>query len=427
MGFARFGKATRVLRILRMIRLLRLARMKEVLEAFVEQLNSEYFLILVDVAKLLFCMLGVAHIIACAWYLVSTSSTPNWITVKEGDNPGLYIIANCDEDQKRLENGVSENACGKVDQLYIMALRWAMTQFAGGMDEVVPVHFAEHMFAALVNLLCFWGGAVFVSFLTSSMTNLYMMSSQKIVKLATLRRYLRSNQISKNLGLRVTRNAEHSLKEHAQAAPEEDVDLLNYVSQPLRIELHFEMYGPIMQIHPFFEKYMCECPHVMRRVCHTSMAYTGVSRGDVLFNVGEQPRHSQMIIIASGKMEYLFNASGENVTSVLTAGSWVCEACLWVSWVHRGQLVAKEYTKIFTLDSADFGSIACSFEHTGLFDPLQYATEFCEALEDCDEDEVSDLPLPHQLDDCHGIPQDDPCRSGGDYSGPKKKGLKWVG
>jgi hypothetical protein len=190
LGFARFGKASRVLRILRMIRLLRLARMREVLDNLVEKFNSEKLIILIDIVKLISFMLGGGHVIACLWYLVSTGSEPNWVSQKEADNPGLYLKAGCDPDQEALDNPEKDgpNACGKVDQLYIMSLRWAITQFAGGMDEVTPVHFAEHLFAAFIYLYCFWSGAVFISILTSSMTNLYMTSSTQAIQLTTLRR-----------------------------------------------------------------------------------------------------------------------------------------------------------------------------------------------------------------------------------------------
>jgi len=193
----------------------------------------------------------------------------------------------------------------------------------------------------------------------------------------------------------VTRNAEHALRERAKSMPESVVNLLEFVSEPLRVELHFEMYGPILSMHPFLKEYICECPHVMRRVCHSAMSYAGISRGDVLFNVGEIPKSPQMIIVSDGQLQYNCETDRREATYILEAGSWICEACIWVSWVHRGQLIATQYTKIFTLDANAFASIVSSFEHQGVFDPFAYANDFVATLDDLEIEEVNDLTVPH--------------------------------
>merc|ERR1740130_1183783 len=102
------------------------------------------------------------------------------------------------------------------------------------------------------------------------MTQWYIIGSQQAQQLTLLRRYLSQNGISKKLALRVQRNAKFSMKEEQKHMPESGVALMKHVSEPLHVELHFEMYNPMLQVHPFFARYVEECPHVVRKVCHTA-------------------------------------------------------------------------------------------------------------------------------------------------------------
>jgi hypothetical protein len=354
LGFARFTKASRVFRILRMIRLLRLARMTEVLTFLTERVDSEKLVIAIDVLKLLILMLGVGHLVACLFYAVGNSAgnNQNWLD-QEGYKDASY------------------------EAKYLMSLRWSMSQFSGGMDEVVPYSIMENLFALIVFLISFWSGAVFISILTSSMTQWYMLGSQIQQQLTTLRRYLSQNGISKKLALRVQRNAQHSLAEQQRTMPEEAVQLIHQVSEPLRVELHFEMFSPVLSIHPFLHTYMEECPHVARKICHLAMKRADSSPGDIIFSVGEIPAKPKMFLIGDGHLEYKgFDGLGVN----LEGGEWVAEACLWVKWTHRGTLRAISDARIFTIDAKEFQTICGQFEHIGGFDPRTYAAAFADNL-----------------------------------------------
>merc|ERR1719359_1853039 len=201
-------------------------------------------------------MIGFGHIIACLWYAIGNADggTRNWL----------------------VQHGYADE---NLSFQYVMSLRWAISQFAGGMDEVTPESLGEHIYAVVVFVSAFWSGAVFVSILTSSMTQWYIIGSQQAQQLTVLRRYLSQNGISKKLALRVQRNAKHSLAEEQKHMPENAVMLIKHVSEPLRVELHFEMYSPMLLVHPFFIRYMEECPHVVRKVCHTAMEMHQVSIG----------------------------------------------------------------------------------------------------------------------------------------------------
>jgi len=362
LGIARLGKASRIFRILRMIRLLRLARMTEVLSFLTERINSEKLVIVLDILKLLVIMVGGGHGVACIWYaLGKAESSENWLKEFE------YV----DE---------------HLGFRYVMSLRWAMSQFAGGMDEVHPVSMIENVYAIVVFLFAFWSGAVFLSILTSSMTQFYIIGSQTSQQLVTLRQYLAQNRISNKLALRVTRNAQHAMAEQQRSMPEAGVLLIKKVSEPLRVELHFEMFSPMLCVHPFFARYIVECPHVVRKVCHQAMEKAAVSVGDIIFNVGEIPAKPKMFIVTMGQLRYNSVADGKHIVN---EGQWISEAPLWVPWVHRGLLVAVADSYLCTLAAKEFQAIVDQFEHIG-FDPRDYAKRFAEELNN-HVGEVNDL------------------------------------
>merc|ERR1712176_686096 len=155
------------------------------------------------------------------------------------------------------------------------------------MDEVTPKSLTEHAYAAFIFVGAYWTGNVIISNLTSHMTQIYLLGSQRQQKLNLMRRYLHQNGVSKTLTLRVQRNAQYTMKLRAKETPESAVGLENLVSTPLRIELHFEMYAPTLQVHTWFDKYAAECPQVVRKICHSAMSTCHVSTGDVLFHQGE--------------------------------------------------------------------------------------------------------------------------------------------
>jgi hypothetical protein len=358
LGFAKLGKSARVFRILRMIRLLRLAKMTEIIGLLTERFHSDKLVIFLDVVKLVTIMVGAAHFVGCCWYAIGNAASDdnNWVVQHEYHNSDLGMK-------------------------YVMSLRWAISQFAGGMDEVTPHSMGENIYAIFVYLIAFWSGAVFLSILTSSMTQWYMVGSQQKQQLTVLRRYLAQNNISKKLTLRLSRNAIHSLAEKQKNVPEEMVVLVQEVSVPLRVELHSEMYQPVLNWHPFFALYELECPHVLRRVCHSAMAICNLVKMDTIFDEGETPTQPKMYLVSTGLLAYN-TISGKSAQ--VHESQWVCEHPLWVPWTHHGTLTAASDSRLYTLDCTEFQSIVGAFEHNG-FDPRQYAIAFVNGLNIMDE------------------------------------------
>lgn len=367
MGYARMGKASRTIRLIRMVRLLRLIRMRQVFRLLAERIQSERLIIVADIVKIMMIIVGLGHVIACIWYGIGAREDEQntWLEVHKFDKTPLTFR-------------------------YTTSLHWSLLLFSGGTDEIVPQNTGERVYAIFVFLLAFVMAAVFVSSLTSSMTQLHMLASQQQQKLSVLRRYLHQNGVSNGLALRVMRSAQHAVWEQKRLMPESSVELLLVVSEPLRVELHFELYAPVLAVHPFFAHYMEECPQVMRKVCHHCVGLLLISRGDIIFNAGEIPAHPKMYIICSGRMVYREITGKERTLGI---GEWISEACLWCPWMHRGLFMGATECRLCLLDARKFQDIVGEFDHTDFdFDPKKYATEFVASLNHSHID-VSDMPL----------------------------------
>lgn len=363
------SKASRIIRIIRLMRLLRLIRMREVVAGILERFKSEKLIILAELIKLMTLMIGLAHLLACCWYGLSAEF--------ESESTAAWVV----------EYGFGQEV--RLSKKYLMSLHWSLSQFAGGMDEITPVNDWERFFSICVFCMAFIVASAFVSSVTSSMTQLYFIGSQQSAQLSLLRRYMAQNKITKRLALRIQRNAQHMLIQLQESMSEDKVVILSVVSEPLKVELHFELYRDKVSCHHFFRKYLTECPQVMRRVCHSAIVYTRYSPGDVIFDTGENPKTPTMYFVIQGELEYA-HVSGLRSSATVTHGEWLSEAVLWTSWTHRGCLTATTDCLLTLVDAQQFQDIVSQFEH-GDFNPADYAHDFVTRLNREHPNDISDL------------------------------------
>lgn len=373
MGFARAGKASRTFRIIRMIRLLRLARVRNILHALFERIESEQLSILAGIASIMVVIVGLSHIIACIWYGIATEGRPDtWLKVHNFDT-------------------------ASIEYQYTTALHWSLLQFAGGTDEIVPQNTGERIYAVVVFILAFVLASIFVGRLTSSMTQLHMLSKKDTEKFQVLKRYLSKHEISSALTLRVIHNAQHALSETQRFIEESKVELLGLISDPLRVELHYELYAPVLRVHPFFNHFCDSCPQVMKKICHGAMSQLLVSAGDVVFMPGEVPSPPQMFIVCSGELSY-HTMSG--AISYVEVGHWISEATLWTPWIHQGMLKVSSDCRLCRLDATKFLEFTARFDPD--FDIRKYARAFVTAMNNGEMD-LSDLPYHDDIEEIQEV------------------------
>eukprot|EP00928_Gymnodinium_smaydae_P021196 TRINITY_DN18250_c0_g2_i1.p1 TRINITY_DN18250_c0_g2~~TRINITY_DN18250_c0_g2_i1.p1 ORF type:complete len:745 (+),score=177.87 TRINITY_DN18250_c0_g2_i1:145-2379(+) len=344
------GNLAKSFRTARVVRLLRLVRMQEVMVQITERIQSDKLTFVLDILKSIVFVVAVSHVIGCCWWGVGTSGLgDSWVQQK----------------------GYETSALGTQ---YLVSLHWSLSQFTGGMDEFAPVGSIERLYAVLAWIFGFVSATIIVSILTSKLTQLYMIGGAQSRQMSTLKKYLKQNDISSNLALRMVKSAKHAMS--GDLTPDA-VEMLHVVSEPLKVEMHFEQYSAVIRSHPFFAEYIQEGPYVMRRVCHFANSTLMLANGDIVFSKGENPANPKMYFVWKGSLEYSIGAGD---STPVVEKQWIAEPVLWTKWTHRGMLTATNDVKLVCLDAKTFQEIVDRFKDIGGFDPKVYAADFVRYL-----------------------------------------------
>mmetsp|Transcript_14225 Transcript_14225/g.40735 ORF Transcript_14225/g.40735 Transcript_14225/m.40735 type:complete len:1022 (+) Transcript_14225:2-3067(+) len=386
-GWSRFGNVLRLLRIVRVVRIVRFIKAPEMMDFFNEYIRSEQVLLIASLGKVILLTLSVAHVVACLWYgvgRISSSDDRRWIKQSQTEDLGLM-------------------------QQYLLSFHWSLAQFAGEL-VIEPQNETERAFTVVVLFLAIIGSSMFVSSLTTSMTRLQFLSSKHTSQLATLRRFLLDRNISRPLATRVQQNAQFALQEQKKDIPEASVDLLNLISNPLLVELHFEIYSHVLLEHPFFACYNHINPGGVQKVCHQAVKLFTMYKGDLLFSDFEVPSSKRMYFIVNGGLHY---SQPRRLATPASKGMWMCEAFLWTHWSHCGTARAAQTSRLLALDAEKFQTLVSTFPTPHA---RHYAELFVEAMNEFEIDELSDLEtLLEELDDlieeAFPVEEEDCCES----------------
>jgi len=376
---ARIGKAGRGFRTLRMLRLLRMLRVGNIMmmsDRF-SNLQSEKMLLLTEVVKIMVGILMMAHCVGCIWYGIGAVAL-------DSNGSSWFEPFSLHEKDWSLR--------------YLASIHWSLSQIQGGNEEFFPTTSVERVYAVAVLLFTFMVTMMFVSRLTSSLTQLHIISSSQEQQFAVLRKYLSHNKISHKLVSRITKSVKFILSASKQNVHAEDVVLLSYISKQLQAELAFELHGGILSHHFFFAKYIDESPQVMKKVCHQAVHPIVVSGSDIIFADGERPSKPVMYVLDTGALVYLA-ANGkiaylESEKASYSTYSFISEATLWVSrWVHLGMLKAVDHCSLFEMDAQKFQELSSQW-HSLDFSPRVYAANFVMVMNHASEEaSVTDLSM----------------------------------
>lgn len=381
-------------------------------------------MLVLDMLKGIIGIVAVCHFVACFWYWIGTMEHAIGGWVKE-ENGGLAWEAH------------------DIYYRYTSSLHWALSQLTGGMDEITCTNPTERIFTICIFLSAFIIAAAFVSNLTSALTRLELITSRRRTQISALRKYMTHHGISRRLMQRLQRNAIHRMSEREKIVSEASVELIQMISDSLRVELHFEMYSGVFACHDFFSYYMRECPHVMRQVCHNAVTSHHASAGDLLFCTGEKPAEPKMYILRTGSLQYTSIAgatqpvdrkrqiaegvkcvcgnmfmsdsvfcrkcgakkpeetpasmrtqgfapgvapkkpeeytSNAGATQTVVRKRQIAEAVLWTDWIHRGVCAATIDCVLCVLSAREFMTIVSRYNHPD-FDPSKYAGAFVRDL-----------------------------------------------
>lgn len=363
------GGTVRGLRLIRITRVARVIKLPQLVRFFDERVRSEKLMLLLSVFKITLFILGLAHVVACLWYgLGESTHGDSWVKAED----------------------LGEGSGATLSKKYLYSFHWSITQYVGGMDEILPTNHTERLFATIVVFCAFVVSACFVSSITSSLTRLHIIAGKRSGQFSALRRFLCDRGVSSETMVRVQRNAQHALLEKQRNVPEGEVELLSLISEPLLVEIHFEEHSPVLKTHPFFALYLDMNPAGMRKLCHSGVSVKTISKGDVLFSSGEIPAHPAMHCCCGGNLLYEQTAGNGKDGRIMrvTKGTWISEAVLWVSWTHQGMLRAStDHCRLLKVNAENFQKIASQFQNLE-FHPGLYAACFAAWLREQQEDET---------------------------------------
>jgi len=366
-SMTRTGKVLRILRVFRSLRLLRLVKLRRLLESTQDLIQSEHIHIGMSVLKYVVAILCASHVVACAWYGISSSAQgPTWIS----------------------EMNLTD---AEFSYRYFTALHWSLTQFTPASVNIVPHNLVERVYAVIVLLFALIVFSSLISSITSAMSQLKQLSTFFDKDLSVLRRYLRRHNVPVELTIRILRYAEHKVHLQKQEIQEKGVNLIKVLSRPLHMELLRTTLGHILTNDPFFRCYSDTDTEAMKRVCFEATSSVHLSAGDILFS--EATHDDRIMFVQSGELVYT-NMTGNakfrrseathtldaaNDTCILQPSSWCCEAALWTDWVHVGMMRATLDSEVLVIDAPTFAQ--ASSKHYKVMDGIiKYAEGFVHKL-----------------------------------------------
>jgi len=372
-GVGDVGRFARVMRSVRTLRLVRLLKLGRILRDIQDRIDSEYLAIVGDVAKLIFFVLFLGHLIACVWYAIGNAGrhggADNWISAKQIDEEPLELR-------------------------YVCALHWSLTQLMLESMDVEAQNIYERWFT--IGTLNF-GLLIFssvVSRITNSMIQLQKMGANTTQQFWLLRRYCRERGVPKSLCQRVQKYLEYSCQKQEEHVQEGDVKILSLLSLQLREELTYAIAVPQLSTHLLFSTISQVSDVAMHRLSTFAIARRAFASEDSVFFNAEIS--SSMYFVSSGDLVYM----RDNCDYTVNVGreAWLCEVSLWTPWVHLGDLHATTECDMVCIDAPKFGETMKNNPLTWAM-ATRYAEKFMAHLNGVLSHKLTDLEMSEKWDD----------------------------
>eukprot|EP00449_Zooxanthella_nutricula_P021600 CAMPEP_0198524934 /NCGR_PEP_ID=MMETSP1462-20131121/23042_1 /TAXON_ID=1333877 /ORGANISM="Brandtodinium nutriculum, Strain RCC3387" /LENGTH=816 /DNA_ID=CAMNT_0044254677 /DNA_START=64 /DNA_END=2514 /DNA_ORIENTATION=- len=363
-GLARVARTVRVFRMLRIVRLLRLPKLFRRIREMYAKIRSEMLRVVFQVSGIMSIMLILTHFVACGWYAMGTCMWGDIAFCVQGEDSWTF----------RAFGTLDSN--DRIDYRYGTALHWAASQFTVAGSEISPGNTRERMYAVCMVWFGLMSFAVFVSSITTNMTQFRQINTAQFAEEEALKTYMSEHKISVELGRCImdyflkTRHAER------HAGYTEDVKILGVLPDRLRLQLRIEVSMPVLCNHPFF--HVLREINVMRlsQMCYRAMCEVRTANGQEIFSTGAKAKG--LIFNVRGSLRYILSTpDGSNASQETAAGSvdlgaptapdtdaevppdsWVAEAALWIAgWRHRGCLVSSSHGEAAMLFAEEFKKI----------------------------------------------------------------------
>jgi len=330
------SKLARGLRIMRAVRLIRAYKIIFMLASFMDHVQSQQLIIAIKSVCVLLSVLVCAHYVACYWYFITTLD--DWLGLETD-----WVRA---KDWK----------LAKVSDLYIASIHWSLAQsgFVSTTDTY-PTNWLERGYGGGTTM--FW---LVLCVVLSTWCNVTAIQLRDL-KIAfekqdcELRAYLKEHSISGDLGNRLVRFFRTKHKELTVRKKESDIVHFNDLPLSFRIELHKEVYLPVLSKHLALIRLFDE--DGLNSLCHLVMAEKHCDAGQSIFI--EEQAASNMLYVLSGELSYYLRSRRTGCVKV-EPDSWISEAVLWTPWKHAGCLISATSCEFVSFNVFKFHAVVAA-------------------------------------------------------------------
>ena len=322
-------------------------------EVFQELLHTQaaslYYSLFGSISRLLI----LNHLVACGWYAVGDFGGPGWVAVERLDTETVF-------------------------HRYLLCLNWAFAMLSVGSSELVPKSTLELFFSVLVAFRSLITYSTLISTMTSLLSGLSKIKEDENTEFRMLRSYLVHHDIAKELQQKITRFLQHQygLRQQAKSA-DAQVPLLELLSSRLQGELSFAKYrkslGRLAFVDELLQSNDLVVMQVLHRVAIKAIRDTAAAGKDVIFLAGDTA--TAAFFKVNGSLTYFHSKERDSVSNSV----WIAEHCLWTPWVHLGDLISEDVSRLVVIHAQEFCDILSHSPRTHS-SAASHAREFIAAM-----------------------------------------------
>eukprot|EP00931_Biecheleriopsis_adriatica_P113692 TRINITY_DN8885_c0_g1_i1.p1 TRINITY_DN8885_c0_g1~~TRINITY_DN8885_c0_g1_i1.p1 ORF type:complete len:964 (-),score=128.94 TRINITY_DN8885_c0_g1_i1:65-2911(-) len=318
-------------RLARTARIIRVFKVVALIKHFSKGIISPRYKGLFQALQILAVIVWVNHLISCMWMGAARIGgdvfNQTWLDRFDGGPLG---------------HAFSE---ASVAYQYTTALHWSITQMTPGSMEVFPTNPLERTINILCLIFGLFFGSTLISQLSAGLVQLNMARREERMRMDKLRRYLKENSVPLAMATIIQGQVTSRLS-HEPPLIEKDVHALQLLPSALRLQLQAEVFSTFLMRHPLFlQAFGQDSTKVKELLRLNAIERVILSSGDELFCVDSPAEYVYLVL--DGTLQYT-NEEQEPLCHV-ELGTWMCEAALWLQWVHVGTMTATTPTEILKM------------------------------------------------------------------------------
>jgi CRP-like cAMP-binding protein len=221
--------------------------------------------------------------------------------------------------------------------------------------EIHPTNIAEQLYSCFVTMFWLILCSLFFSCMTLWAIQLRDLGLDREKQEALVRTFVKERRISDNLSNKVIRFFRLNYNKLTLRKKESAIPLFNDLPIDMRIEVHKEVYRPMLRKHPAFPLLFDE--DSINSICHLVTVDMHYLAGQTIFS--EEEEATAMLFIFSGELAYYFESQRGECTDV-GPDSWVTEAALWRPWKHVGCLITGTSCEVVNFEVNKFHAVVAS-------------------------------------------------------------------